>query len=76
MRFQHCHCRCTHIATADALTLLLHNQHALGAAIEEVTKWLSENGVGTVAKNAVGAMEILNENAKAITETITRLRRL
>ncbi|MEZ1321018.1 hypothetical protein QIW46_06665 [Pseudomonas fluorescens] len=66
----------SNIATADALTLLLHNQHALGAAIEEVTKWLSENGVGTVAKNAVGAMEILDENAKAITETITRLRRL
>ena len=36
-----------HIATADALTLLLHNQHALAAAIEEVTKWLSENGVGS-----------------------------
>lgn len=26
------------IATADALTLLLHNQHAICAAIEEVTK--------------------------------------
>jgi len=37
------------IATADALTLLLHNQHALSAAIEEITKWLSENGVGSVA---------------------------
>ena len=34
----------SNIATADALTLLLHNQHALEAAIEEVTKWLSENG--------------------------------
>ncbi|WP_282396063.1 hypothetical protein [Pseudomonas sp. PS01298] len=32
----------SNIATADAL--LLHNQHALGAAIEEVTRWLSENG--------------------------------
>lgn len=40
------------IATADALTLLLHNQHALGAAIEELTKWLSENGVGSVAAHA------------------------
>ncbi|CAH0287537.1 hypothetical protein SRABI89_03981 [Pseudomonas koreensis] len=66
----------SNIATADALTLLLHNQHALGAAIEEVTKWLSENGVGTVAENAVGAMETLDENAKAITDAITRLRRL
>lgn len=34
------------IATADPLTLLLHNQHAISAAIEEVIKWLSENGVG------------------------------
>lgn len=32
----------SNIATADAR--LLHNQHALGAAIEEVTRWLSENG--------------------------------
>lgn len=62
------------IATADALTLLLHNQHALGAAIEEVTKWLSENGVETVAENAVMAMETLDANSKAIADAITRLR--
>ncbi|MBR7196849.1 hypothetical protein [Pseudomonas sp. 14A] len=66
----------SNIATADALTLLLHNQYALGAAIEEVTKWLSENGVGTVAENAVAAMETLDENAKAITDAIKRLRQL
>jgi hypothetical protein len=28
-----------HIATADVLTLLLHNQHALAAAIEELSLW-------------------------------------
>ena len=65
----------SNIATADALTLLLHNQHALGAAIEEVTKWLSENGVQTVAENALVAMETLDTNAKAITDAITLLRR-
>lgn len=27
------------IATADVLTLLLHNQHAIAAAIEEVSLW-------------------------------------
>ena len=64
----------SNIATADALTLLLHNQHALGAAIEEVTKWLSENGVETVADNAIIAMETLDINAKAITDAIFRLR--
>lgn len=62
------------IATADALTLLLHNQHALSAAIEEITKWLAENGVENVADNAVMAMETLDTNAQAITDAILRLR--
>lgn len=62
------------IATADALTLLLHNQHALAAAIEEVTKWLSETGVGSVADNAMTAMETLDTNAQAITDAIMRIR--
>jgi len=66
----------SNIAAADALTLLLHNQHALGAAIEEVTKWLSENGAETVAENALVAMETLDTNAKAITHAITRLRQI
>lgn len=64
------------IATADALTLLLHNQHALGAALEEVTKWISENGVENVAANAMGAMETLDKNARTITDAIMRLRQL
>lgn len=62
------------IATADALTLLLHNQHALAAAIEEVTQWLSENGVDSVAANAITAMETLDTNAQAITNAIMTLR--
>lgn len=61
------------IVTADALTLLLQNQHALAAAIEE-TKWLSENGVGCVAANAMTAMETLDTNAQAMTDAIMRLR--
>ncbi len=63
-----------HIATADALTLLLHNQHALAAAIEEVTKWLAENGMGSVATNATAAIEALDTNAQGITDAIMRLR--
>lgn len=62
------------IATADTLTLLLHNQHALAAAIEEVSKWLSENGVGSVAENAVTALETLDTSAQAITDAIMTLR--
>lgn len=63
----------SNVAAVDALTLLLHNQHALAAAIEEVTKWLSENGVETVGENAIVAMKTLDMNAKAITDAITRL---
>lgn len=62
------------IATADSLTLLLHNQHALGAAIEEITKWLSENGIDSVAANAMSAMETLDTNAQAIKDSIMRIR--
>ncbi|VVO09628.1 hypothetical protein PS712_03350 [Pseudomonas fluorescens] len=62
------------IATADALTLLLHNQHAICAALEEVTKWLSEKGVESVAANAIVAMETLDRNAQDIIAIIMRLR--
>ena len=62
------------IVTADALTLLLHNQHALGAAIEEITLWILGTGADTVADNAVAALETLDRNAHAITDAIMRLR--
>lgn len=64
----------SNIVTADALTLLLHNQHALGAAIEEITQWISGDGADIVADNAVAALGTLDKNAKAITEAIMRLR--
>ncbi|MGG7675149.1 hypothetical protein [Pseudomonas sp. WC2] len=64
----------SNIVTADALTLLLHNQHALAAAIEEITRWLSRKGEAVVADNAIVAMETLDTNAKAITDAIMRLR--
>lgn len=64
----------SNIATADALTLLLHNQHALAAPIEEIAVWLAANGVAVVADNAVMAMETLDTNAKAITDAIMRIR--
>ncbi|MFP0199015.1 MULTISPECIES: hypothetical protein [Pseudomonas] len=64
----------SNIATADALTLLVHNQHALAAAIEEVAVWLAASGAAVVADNAVMAMETLDTNAKAITDAIMRIR--
>lgn len=64
----------SNIATADALTLLVHNQHALAAAIEEVAVWLAASGAALVADNAVMAMETLDTNAKAIADAIMRIR--
>lgn len=65
----------SNIVMADALTLILHNQHALAAAVEEVTKWLSDNGIQSVAGSALAAMETLDTNAQAISDAITRLRK-
>lgn len=62
------------IVTADALTLLLHNQHALGAAIEEISHWVSGPGANNVADNVVAALETLDNNAGALTNAIMRLR--
>lgn len=62
------------IAAADALTLLLQNQHALAASMEEITNWLLENGAESVVANAIGAMETLDRNAQRITDAIIRLR--
>lgn len=62
------------IATADALTLILHNQHALAAAIEEITMWLSANGADSVATNATVAMGTLDINSQALTDAIMRIR--
>ena len=63
------------IFTADALTQLLRNQHAIDGDIEEVTTWLTENGIGGVASNVVAAMDALDTNALSITDAILRLRK-
>lgn len=62
------------IATADVLTLLLHNQHALAAAIEEVALWAKASGSCETHENAVTALETLDANASAITAGILNLR--
>lgn len=63
-----------HIATADVLTLLLHNQYALAAAIEEVALWARASGSSEAHEHAVAAMEALDANASAITAGILKLR--
>ncbi|MGZ9737507.1 hypothetical protein ACXX83_03530 [Pseudomonas sp. GNP012] len=62
------------IATADALTLLLHNQHALAAAIEEVALWARTSGPPEAHNNAIAALATLDANAQGITDAIMRLR--
>ncbi|MEN5148355.1 MULTISPECIES: hypothetical protein [Pseudomonas] len=63
-----------HIATADVLTLLLQNQYALAAAIEEVALWARANGSIEAHDHAVAALETLDANASAITAGILKLR--
>jgi hypothetical protein len=62
------------IAIADTLTLLLQNQHALAAAIEEVALWAKSTGSPTTHNNAITALEILDKNASAIAVGIMKLR--
>lgn len=63
-----------HIAIADVLILLLHNQHALAAAIEEVALWVRANGSSEIHENAVTALQTLDANASAITAGIFKIR--
>ncbi|MDR6918726.1 hypothetical protein J2X66_005629 [Pseudomonas sp. 3296] len=62
------------IATADVLTLLLHNQHAIAAAIEEVSVWVKSTGSPDVHDNVIAALETIDMNASAITTGILKIR--
>ncbi|KIY38014.1 hypothetical protein TZ03_24835 [Pseudomonas sp. 10-1B] len=61
-------------ATADALELLMMNQTALRAAIEELSTWVRQRGSLNVHDNAMVALHALDINADAITSVINRLR--
>ncbi|WP_086792105.1 hypothetical protein [Pseudomonas sp. SCPG-7] len=62
------------IATADALTLLLHNQHAIAAAIEELSLWVRLQGEPVVHLNVMTALKTIDKNAAAISAEIYKLR--
>ncbi|MDT3314129.1 hypothetical protein QZR14_22435 [Pseudomonas sp. rhizo66] len=62
------------IAIADALTLLLHNQHGLAAAIEEVALWAKSSGSPDVHESVISALETIDGNASAITDAINQIR--
>lgn len=62
-------------AVADALELLHLNQIALRAGLEEVSTWIRQRGSVHVHENTMVALYTLDTNARAITESIERLRR-
>jgi hypothetical protein len=61
-------------AIASALELPLINQSGIGAAIEELAKWVAERGSIDTAESAVVALQVLNLNAEAIASAIRVLR--
>lgn len=61
-------------AIANALELLMISQNGIGAAIEELAKWVAERGSTDVADNAVTALEVLDTNAEGIASAIRLLR--
>lgn len=60
--------------TADALELLMLNQNALGAAVEEISLWVRSRGEPGVHANVMGALRTLDQNAESITSAIEYLR--
>lgn len=62
-------------AIASAIELLMISQNGIGAAIEELAKWVAERGSTDVADNAMTALEVLDTNAEGIASAIRVLRR-
>lgn len=60
--------------TADTLELLVLNQIAIRAALEEVSLWVSHRGSVHIHENVMGALASLDTHAKAISSGIERLR--
>lgn len=60
---------------ADALELLLLNQQAIVAGLEEVALWIEARGSVDTHDNITTALETLDLNADVITTAIEKLRR-
>ncbi|MEX3772259.1 hypothetical protein [Pseudomonas sp. MYb118] len=60
---------------ADVLELLLLNQHAIAAGLEEVALWIEARGALDTQDNIITALGTLDLNADAITIAIEKLRR-
>ncbi|MCO7506780.1 MULTISPECIES: hypothetical protein [unclassified Pseudomonas] len=60
--------------TADAIELLLMNQTAIRAAIEELSLWVSQRGSTQVHDNVLVALQSLDVNAEGLGRLIASLR--
>jgi len=61
--------------TANILELLLINQNAIAAGLEEVALWIKERGSLETHENVIGALATLDLNASAIQQGIEKLNR-
>ena len=60
--------------TADTLELLLLNQQALRAGLEELSLWISQRGSPNVHNNMLSILTTLDTNSEAIALGIESLR--
>lgn len=60
--------------TADTLELLLLNQVAIRAALEELSLWVSHRGSINIHENVMAALATLDIHAEAISTGIAHLR--
>jgi len=60
--------------TADTLELILLNQQALRAGIEELALWIKQRGSVPIADNVMIALQTLDANAEGIEQGIRVLR--
>ncbi|MFV2948677.1 hypothetical protein [Pseudomonas japonica] len=60
---------------ADVLELLLLNQQAIAAGVEELGLWVGARGSVEVQNNVSTAMATLDVNMRSITDAIEALRR-
>ncbi|MFG0419687.1 hypothetical protein [Pseudomonas sp. zjy_8] len=60
--------------TADTLELLLLNQTAIRAALEELSLWVSQRGSTHIHDNVMAALMTLDTHSEAISTGIERLR--
>ncbi|MNN61947.1 hypothetical protein D3C81_1772100 [compost metagenome] len=59
---------------ADTLELLMMNQTAIRAALEELSLWVSQRGSTHIHSNVLVALQSLDTNAQSIYQGIARLR--